>query len=119
MTCSRVLILHRGRILAADRTEDLANRLSLGGQVVAEIAAPESVVRETFQDVPEVERMDIQPIDGEYLRLTMVPRNGADVRERIFAEARERGWALRELTRSRQSLEDIFVHLTRGKVREE
>jgi ABC-2 type transport system ATP-binding protein len=119
MTCSRVLILHRGRILAADRTEDLANRLSLGGQVVAEIAASESAVREAFQDVPEVEQMDIQPIDGEFLRLTLVPRNGADMRERIFAEARERGWALRELTRSRQSLEDIFVHLTRGKVREE
>jgi len=44
MTCSRVLILHRGRILAADRTEDLGRRMSLDGQVVAEVEASEAAL---------------------------------------------------------------------------
>jgi hypothetical protein len=31
----------------------------------------------------------------------------------IFALARDRGWPLRELTRNRQSLEDIYIQVTR------
>src|SRR6266516_1840598 len=40
MTCNRVLIIHQGKILAADTTRDLQNIPSDGGQVSAEIAAP-------------------------------------------------------------------------------
>ena len=119
MTCSRVLILHRGRILASDRTEDLEGTLSLGGQVVAEVEAPVQALRDAFRDLPGVETVDVQPMDGAYQRVTLSPRNGADLRLLVSEETRSRGWPLRELTRGRHSLEDIFVHLTRGKVREE
>ncbi len=119
MTCSRVLILHRGRILAADRTEDLGRRLSLDGQVIAEVEAPPAQLLEAFRDLPEVERVEVEPMDGNFQRLSLVPRNGADLRPLVSAEIREHGWPLRELTRSRHSLEDIFIHLTRGKVRED
>src|SRR6185503_10022796 len=37
MTCSRVLILHQGKILAADTPENLQKLMSTDGQVVAEI----------------------------------------------------------------------------------
>jgi ABC-2 type transport system ATP-binding protein len=119
MTCSRVLILHRGRILAADRTEDLGRRMSLDGQVVAEVEAPEAALLEAFRDLPEVEHVGVQPLDGNWRRVSLVPRGGVDLRPLVSAEVRDNGWPLRELTRSRQSLEDIFIHLTRGKVRED
>ena len=119
MTCSRVLILHRGRILAADRTEDLGRRMSLDGQVVAEVEASEAALLEAFRDLPEVEHVEVQPLDGNFRRVSLVPRGGVDLRPLVYAEVRENGWPLRELTRSRQSLEDIFIHLTRGKVRED
>lgn len=119
MTCSRVLILHRGRILASDRTEDLTQRMSLDGRVVAEVEAPAAQLLEAFRDLPEVERVEVEPLDGDYLRLSLVPRNGVDLRPLVFAEVRDHGWPLRELTRSRHSLEDIFIHMTRGKVRED
>ena len=35
------------------------------------------------------------------------------LRPRVSALARARGWPLRELTRERHTLEDIFVHITR------
>jgi hypothetical protein len=31
----------------------------------------------------------------------------------VFEQVRLRGWALRELSRTQHSLEDIFVHVTR------
>lgn len=119
MTCSRVLILERGRIVAADTTANLERLLSLDGQVVAEVAGEIAALQEAFRDAPEVERIDITPMDGEWKRVALTPRNGADLRQLAFDVVRENGWAMRELTRNRHSLEDIFVHLTRGRKEDE
>jgi len=113
MTCSRVLILNQGQILAADRVEDLENRFSQDGRVVAEVVASPEAVREAFRDVPDVESWEVSAAAGEYLRVSLTPKNGADLRPVVFEIVRQQGWALRELTRSRHSLEDIFIHLTR------
>jgi hypothetical protein len=56
---------------------------------------------------------------GEFQRCALTPRNGLDLRPLIFAVARENGWVLRELTRSRHSLEDIYVQITRPSEEEE
>ncbi len=118
MTCSRVLILNQGRILAADTTENLERKLSLDGQVIAEIAAPHEALRDCWRDLPEIERWDVTPADGDWFRVALTPRNGADLRPLVFAIVRENEWGLRELTRSRHSLEDIFIHLTRQQGKE-
>jgi ABC-2 type transport system ATP-binding protein len=114
MTCQRVLILHRGRILAADTTENLQRLMSGAGQVVAEIAAPAEALQACWEQVEEIEHYDVAPADGEYFRCALTPRAGVDLRPRTFELVRANGWRLRELTRSRHSLEDIFVHMTRA-----
>jgi ABC-2 type transport system ATP-binding protein len=119
MTCNRMLIMFDGRILAADTPENLQGVMSGNGQIVAEIAAPEAELHECWSQVAEVERFDIAPIDGEYYRCGLTPRGGADLRAYVFQLARERGWYLRELTRSRYSLEDIYLQVTRPDEEEE
>jgi hypothetical protein len=69
---------------------------------------------EAFRDLPEVERLDVSAAEGDYQRLALTPRNGADLRPLVFEVVQQHHWALRELTRSRHTLEDIFVHLTRS-----
>ena len=118
MTCSRVLILHEGRIVAADTPANLQHSLSAGDQVIAEIAAPLDQLRHTWEHLPEVQHFDITPCDGAYFRCALTPRPGVDLRPQIFKLASQHGWTLRELTHGRHSLEEIFVHLTR-KDREE
>ena len=115
MTCSRVLILNRGEIIAADTTANLEKRLSLDGGVVAEIAAPESVLKEAFRDLADMVRLDVEALDGDFHRLTLTPKAGVDLRPAVFDLVRSEGWTLRELTRRHHTLEEIFVHLTRGK----
>jgi ABC-2 type transport system ATP-binding protein len=115
MTCSRVLILNQGQILAADRVEDLESRFSRDGQVVAEIEGPQEAVREAFRDLPEIDSCDISASAGDYLRVALTPKNGVDLRPVVFEQVRQNGWNLRELTRAKYSLEDIFIHLTRRK----
>jgi hypothetical protein len=69
--------------------------------------------------MPEVMQFDVSAAEGEFQRCALTPREGFDLRPAIFSLARERGWSLRELTRSRHSLEDIYVQVTRPNEEEE
>ena len=119
MTCSRVLILNQGRILAADTPENLQQLLSVNGQVVAEIDAPPEELRACWEALPECEDFDLSPVDGAYIRCALTARPGVDLRPQVYALAVARGWKLRELSHSRHSLEDIFVRVTRPNAEEE
>jgi ABC-2 type transport system ATP-binding protein len=119
MTCNRVLILHQGRILAADTPANLQHLMSEGGQVIAEIAAPEAELKACWDQVPEVEHFDLAPAEGDYIRCALSARAGVDLRPQVFSLVCERGWKLRELTHSQHSLEDIFVRVTRADREEE
>jgi ABC-2 type transport system ATP-binding protein len=113
MTCNRMVIMYEGKILAADTPENLQRLMSSKSQVVAEIAAPRDDLQECWLQSPEIEQFDISPAEGEYFRCALTPRDGLDLRPQIFELARAHGWPLRELTRNRHSLEDIYVQVTR------
>jgi ABC-2 type transport system ATP-binding protein len=119
MTCNRVLILHQGKILAADTTENLHRTIFQSGPVVAEVAAPLQELIETWSDLESVLHADVAPVDGEFHRCLLTPRDGTDIRPQVYEVVREHGWVLRELSRGRHTLEDIFVKVTRGEKEEE
>ena len=81
--------------------------------------APLADLRDCWEQMQEIDNFDILPTDGEYFRCALRPRNGLDLRPLIFALARDRAWSLRELTRNRHSLEDIYVRVTRPEEEEE
>ena len=119
MTCSRVLIMYEGRIVAADTPDNLHRQLSTNGQVVAEISAPAEMLRNQWAQMAEVEHYDVSPLDGSFMRCAITPKDGVDLRPSIYQIARDHNWPLRELTRSRHSLEDIYVKVTRPNEEEE
>lgn len=113
MTCNRMVIMYEGSILAADTPDNLQRLMSGNSQIIAEIAAPAAELERCWAELPEVEHFDVAPVQGDYCRCALTPLDGVDLRPQIFAIARERGWSMRELTRSRHSLEDIYVQVTR------
>jgi len=119
MTCNRMVIMYEGKILAADTPENLQRLMSSNSQVLAEIAAPLAELEKAWAEMPEILHFDVSAAEGEYFRCALTPRNGLDLRPRIFELARQRGWALRELTLNRHSLEDIYVRVTRPEEEEE
>jgi ABC-2 type transport system ATP-binding protein len=119
MTCNRMMIMYQGTILAADTPENLQQFMRGKSQVLAEIAAPAEDLQACWAEVAEVETFDVSPCEGEYFRCALTPRNGMDLRPLVYALVRERGWSLRELTRNRHSLEDIYVQLTKPSEQEE
>jgi len=112
MTCNRVLIMYEGRVLADDTTQNLQHGDG-GTPVVAELAAPRGDLEHCWSHAAEVDEFDIAPLDGSYHRCSLTPTQGADLRTFVYAQALAHGWRLRELTRTRHSLEDIYVRVTR------
>lgn len=113
MMCNRMVIMYDGKILASDTPENLERLTANNGQIIAEIAAPAADLQETFSQVPGIESVSVSASDGEFQRCMLTPRNGYDLRAAVFALALERHWPVRELTRSRHTLEDIYVQITR------
>ena len=119
MTCNRMLIMYDGRILAADTPDNLQRLMAGSSRIVAEIAAKAEELREHLAQLPGVAQFDISAIDGSFMRCVLTPREGLDLRPAIWLIAREHGWLVRELTRSRHSLEDIYVQITKPNEDEE
>jgi ABC-2 type transport system ATP-binding protein len=119
ITCNRVVIMYEGKILAADTPENLQRLMSSNSQVIAEIAAPQAELQACWTQLPEIEQFDISASQGDYFRCALTPRDGLDLRPKVFEMARAHGWPLRELTRNHHSLEDIFVQVTRPQEEDE
>ena len=60
-----------------------------------------------------MDHFEVWPIDGNYVRCALTPKDGLDLRPPIFQLVKQHSWELRELTRKTHSLEDIYVQLTR------
>ncbi|MBI5774451.1 MAG: ATP-binding cassette domain-containing protein [Verrucomicrobia bacterium] len=114
LTCNRIIIIKDGAIQATGTIEELQRKMSGGRQVIAEIAAPLPDLKLAWEQMAEIEHFDVSPGAGNYFRCALTARAGVDARAMVFDLVRARGWKLRELTRSRHSLEDIFVHVTKG-----
>jgi len=119
LTCHRMIILREGKIIAAGTPDSLQQSVRQSLKVIAEIAAPEAELKQCWEQLPEVALFDIVATDNGFHRCALTPHGGADLRPQVFALAKQRGWTLRELTRNRHSLEDIYVRLTRRHEEEE
>jgi ABC-2 type transport system ATP-binding protein len=112
MTCNRLLIMGGGKIVASGTPEELRRGMAGGSMVIAEIAAPEVELKACWESMPEVEHFNVSAAEGEFQRCALTPRAGVDLRPLVYLLCRERNWVLRELTRNRHSLEDIYVQVT-------
>jgi ABC-2 type transport system ATP-binding protein len=119
MLCNRIVILYGGQVLASDAPENLQRAMAGDGRVIAEIAGPMEEINASFSKLPELSKCDVAALDNSYCRCLLTPCNGTDLRPMIFEIARQRGWQVRELTRKRFSLEDIYVQVTRREEEDE
>ena len=119
MTCNRVVIMREGRILAADTPENLQRLVGKNGHLIVEIAAPLEELKTCWEQMPELAHYTMTTAEGGYHRCTLMLTDSHDPRSKIFALVVERGWKLRELSRVRHSLEEVYIRLTRPESEEE
>ncbi|MEB3210891.1 MAG: ABC transporter ATP-binding protein [Leptolyngbyaceae bacterium] len=123
MTCSRVAIINRGRVVATNTPEELV--MQLQGEVTYELlvsgafesvgssllAIPGVAAVETLEGDTGVAQTSQRLSDNQYIiRATLV--SGQDVGPEIASTAVHGGLRLFEMKRNQVSLEEVFLELT-------
>ena len=111
MTCSRVIIIHKGRIEACDTPENLLGKIRQAGGVVLEAKVGKDIGADELKKISGVREV-ITDGEDDWTRFSLRVESGIDVREEVFCLATECHWAVRELTQRRATLEDVFVEIT-------
>ena len=131
LTCSRVLIIHRGRIIADGSVDALVAGRGRGMRVSVELEAGADAARTAIAALDTVAAVeaaaDAAPVarrvGGEprtagpsaaegRTRWLVTGEAGEDPRPDVFRLAAAKGWPLWELHLERESLEDLFRELT-------
>ncbi|MEP7015073.1 MAG: ATP-binding cassette domain-containing protein [Verrucomicrobiota bacterium] len=115
MTCSRVIIINKGRIEACDTPANLLGQIRQAGGVSVEAKVGTDNGAEELKKISGV-RDVITDEDGDWTKFSLRVESGADVREEIFRLATARHWTVRELSQRRATLEDVFVEITHSDV---
>jgi ABC-2 type transport system ATP-binding protein len=110
-TCNRVLIINRGRIEASDSPYNLVNQLRTAGLVNLEVKTGAEDPTQYLLKIPGVKEVQLET-DGQWRKGWIRIEANSDLREEIFGLAVERKWIIRELSKERATLEDVFVELT-------
>jgi ABC-2 type transport system ATP-binding protein len=111
MTCSRVIIIHKGRIEACDTPENLLGQIRQAGGVVVEAKVGTDDGVEQLKKISGVREVT-SGTEGDWRTFSLRVESGLDVREEIFRLATTRRWTVRELSQRRATLEDVFVEIT-------
>jgi ABC-2 type transport system ATP-binding protein len=109
-TCSRLLIINRGKIVADDTVDTLLTRATAGVRVTVE--AKGSGVEAGLGALSGVHGVESYEAVDDRQRFTVVAASDHDIRPDIFTLAKDRGWTLFELHQETGNLEELFRELT-------
>ncbi|WP_448596350.1 ABC transporter ATP-binding protein [Thermoleptolyngbya sp.] len=115
MTCSRVAIINRGRIVATNRPERLMEELSGGAGYELEIEGELLTAQERLQYLAGVQKVTALTVEGlppNRYRLRIISNPGADPGRDIAATVINAGLGLYEMRRVQADLEQVFLELT-------
>ena len=112
VTCDRVIIINKGKIVADGPKEEI-HRMSRGKEVLrVELRAPKEDVLKTFEANEAIGNVEVKEKETSVEYEIETTR---DLREDIFNLAVSHSWTLLEMQRKAVSLEDIFMELTSEK----
>ena len=109
--CSRVIVIHKGKIRASDTAENLLRAHRVAGALRIEANVHGDDARLRLSQVAGVKDVT-EEADGDYTTFQLKLEANAEPSDEVLRLASERRWSVRELVRRRATLEDVFVELT-------
>ncbi len=110
MTCTRVIIINRGRIVAQGTPEKLTSELQSEGMTRVVAKGPINDMRVKLDALPGVTGVYVKSKpDGNVAEFEIKSRRGADVRSAVASAIVGSGWELLELHSEGMTLEEIFL----------
>ena len=115
MTCRRVVIIDKGRIVAQDTPEKLTAKLQGSDQSVITVAGPKDLVKQALAAVTGVQRVEERvgdaPQNGVCSFVAFSVGQGDQIRGALASAVVQNGWNLLEIKPVALSLEDLFMRI--------
>jgi ABC-2 type transport system ATP-binding protein len=108
-TCDRVIIIHRGRVVASSALTELARQAGEQATLIAVVDG--GVDLDALRSLPGLTDLASEAADGG-VRVRLSTADAGELSPRLCALAVQRGWKVRELRPERQTLEQLFVKIT-------
>jgi ABC-2 type transport system ATP-binding protein len=115
-TCTRVVIINKGRIAAVDTTENLTHQLKGSASLYVQVEAPEEAAAAALGAVPGVRNVEKADRHDEWVGFEVDVEKDRDIRRDVARAIVNKGWGLLELRPTRVSLEEVFLQLTTEEV---
>lgn len=113
MTCNRVVIINKGKVVAVDTPEGLAHQMKGAERISLTVDGPMEVVRDKLQSIDGVLSVQAKEDAGSSQATYMVEcQLDSDLRRVLAATVVSQGWGLLDLQGISMSLEDVFINLT-------
>ncbi len=109
-TCSRLLIINQGRIVADGPVDQLIARAKGASRIGVEAAG--NAIASRLAALPGVASVEPHESSNGRERVIVTAAGAEDLRPRIFELAKAERWTLYELHQEAGSLEDLFRELT-------
>lgn len=113
MICDKIVIIDGGKVLASDTPANLISTMRTAGRISLELRADPENARKKIASLDNVKKVTHERTRGDWEEFSVLVESGTDTRERIANLVREEQWPLRSLYRQAETLEDVFVELTR------
>ena len=108
--CDRIVIINKGKIVANEKTENIALAVDRSHRFNAKICGPQKDVLAALRGMGGVVYAEaLAERDGDALTYTVESERGVDIRKKLFYLLAERGWALIGMESLGMNLEDIFI----------
>ena len=114
-SCSKVVIINNGAIVAVDSVANLHNRKRASETVAIEVAGASSdAVRSRLEQVSGVARVVLRDGHDGTVAFEIESMENRSVRPELARAVVQAGWNLTELRSVGESLEEIFLELTKS-----
>ncbi len=111
-SCDRVLIIHKGHLVADGTPHDLQASFAGEQRVQFGVQAPVETVTEALTQWGQARIVEQHPNGDANTLFTLAATQEDDLRPALFHLAVEQGWTLTELHQDQVNLEDVFRQLT-------
>jgi len=117
--CDRVMIIHKGRIVASDTTDKLTNTVTGQHRIQMRVGGSLERAKELLSACYFVKDIENQGVKEEgTVDIVITGEEGTDIRELVFKACAEREIVLLSMKNLEFSLEEIFLEATTSSARE-
>lgn len=114
--CDYIMIISGGKLVASDNPENLEKKIGGDGVTEIQVRATVEEVKEILSGVPGMGKAEFTDHKNGLVTAKIESSAGQDIREELFFAFAGKGVPLLELTRTKTTLEEIFLELTQGNI---